>query len=65
VLTRRKTKAVSITNIIDSTNYEASTNRSSTSLGSSDCLELIRRNLKAYSNNLEVSTRAAARDLDA
>jgi hypothetical protein len=64
VLTRRKTKAISITNIIDSTNYKASTNYSSTSLGSSNYLELIKRNLKAYSNNLKVSTRATTRDLD-
>jgi hypothetical protein len=63
VLTKRKTKAIPVTNIANYINNKASIDSSSTGLLSSYCLQLVRRNLKAYSCGLKRLARTTIRNL--
>jgi hypothetical protein len=63
VLTKRKTKAIPVTNVANCINNKASIDSSSIGLLSSYCLQLVRRNLKAYSCRLKRLARTTIRNL--
>jgi hypothetical protein len=63
VLTKRKTKAISVTDIANYINDEASIDSSSTGLLGSYRLQPVRRDLKAYSRRLKRLARTTIRNL--